>query len=268
MRVTEIKYTESPVYISNHFHDCHQMLYIARGEIFAIVEGEKKKIPEGSILVLNRFEEHSIVASSEECHRFTLRISDDGGELGYGELGGFAEMLINRAKSYGHIIPCGENAERVRSVLCEMKEEAEGYGRLKECAIDLHFSRLMLLLYRGCGEIIKSEGRDLELIRIIKKKLEGDYGEKITLSSLSQEFHISPSYLSHIFKRETGYAPIDYLMAARISVAKRLLSSTDKSVKEIVYLCGFGDESNFSRIFKKRTTISPTQFRRKYGANN
>ena len=267
MRITEAKYSESPVHISNHFHDCHQILYIASGEIHAIVEGEEKAVPEGSFLILNRFEEHSIKASGEICTRYTLRISDEGGEGAYGELISLAEVLINRAKSYGHILDAKSISKKVIPILSEMASESREGKPLKDYALKLLFERLLLLIYRERPELSSfGEGTSYELIRRIKKKLEMDFGERITLASLSEELHVSPSYLSHIFKRETGYAPIDYLTASRISAAKRLLSSTDKPVKEIVYLCGFGDESNFSRMFKKRTALSPSEFRRKYGA--
>ena len=82
------------------------------------------------------------------------------------------------------------------------------------------------------------------------------------LSELALGYHISESHLSHIFKSVTGYAPIEYLMSCRLSAAKNLLSSSDKSIKEIIDLCGFSDESNFSRTFKKKVGMTPTEFRK------
>jgi two-component system response regulator YesN len=51
-------------------------------------------------------------------------------------------------------------------------------------------------------------------------------------------------------------------MICRLSAAKNLLSSTDKGIKEIIDLCGFSDESNFSRTFREKVGMTPTEFRK------
>ena len=86
----------------------------------------------------------------------------------------------------------------------------------------------------------------------------------MSLSEISEQYHISSSHLSHIFKEITGYSTIDYLISCRLSAAKRLLSSTDINIKEIIYQCGFSDESNFSRMFKEKVGITPSEFRKRY----
>ena len=105
------------------------------------------------------------------------------------------------------------------------------------------------------------------MVKEIQRRFEEHYGESVTLSDLAGHYHISPSHLSHVFKRITGYSPIDYLQACRLSAAKRELTEGKRNIKEIVYRCGFGDESNFSRSFKERTGMTPTEFRKKFGSN-
>jgi len=130
-----------------------------------------------------------------------------------------------------------------------------------------HCTELLIELYRYSPEHFVSEvNRQTLLVQAIQRRLEGDCSERHTLSSIASEYHISEFYLSHIFKDITGYSPIDYLMSCRLSAAKKLLSTTDKPIKEIVYSCGFSDESNFSRIFRQRVGITPTDFRKKFGS--
>ena len=57
---------------------------------------------------------------------------------------------------------------------------------------------------------------------------------------------------------------MEYLQACRLSEAKRELAQGNRSIREIVDLCGFGDESNFSRTFRQRVGVTPTQFRKRY----
>ena len=77
MQILSAKYSEQPIGMSNHYHDCHQILYIVSGKVIAKI-GEKEYCAEdGSVLILSRFEEHSIRLISSEYKRYTLRISAD-----------------------------------------------------------------------------------------------------------------------------------------------------------------------------------------------
>ena len=134
---------------------------------------------------------------------------------------------------------------------------------MSEKMLDSMLTRLLVLLYRKRPELfLTDENRNTEIVRELQSKFEKDYSEHFSLSELALGYHISESHLSHIFKNVTGYAPIEYLMSCRLSAAKNLLSSSDKSIKEIIDLCGFSDESNFSRTFKKKVGMTPTEFRK------
>ena len=107
-----------------------------------------------------------------------------------------------------------------------------------------------------------------KMMRQIQHKLDGSYAQKIRLSDLAEEYHISTSHLSHSFKLATGYAVMEYLTARRISAAKELLAQTDMTVTEIVYAVGFADSSNFSRAFKKATGYTPVSYRSMMGKDS
>ena len=73
--------------------------------------------------------------------------------------------------------------------------------------------------------------------------------------------NISPYYFSKLFKEETGGNFIDYVTAIRMEKAKELLSSTDKSMKEICSAVGYQDPNYFSRSFKKNVGVTPTEYK-------
>ena len=132
-----------------------------------------------------------------------------------------------------------------------------------EKTLDSMLMCLLVYIYRARPRLfLEDENTNTEIVREIQGRFEQEYAEHFTLSALASQYHISTSHLSHIFKGVTGYAPIEYLMICRLSAAKRLLSSTDKSIKEIVDLCGFSDESNFSRTFKEKVGMPPSEFRK------
>ena len=103
-----------------------------------------------------------------------------------------------------------------------------------------------------------------DIIFEIQKQFESNCKIAYSLNELAKQYHISASTLSHQFKRITGFSVFEYLYSCRIASAKYYLTKTDLSIAEIVEECGFGDNSNFSRTFKKRTGMTPSKFRSYY----
>lgn len=70
-----------------------------------------------------------------------------------------------------------------------------------------------------------------------------------------------PTILSKLFKESENVNYIDYVNNLRIEYAKKQLMETEKSIKEICMESGYGDPNYFSRIFKKWTGVTPTEYR-------
>ena len=81
---------------------------------------------------------------------------------------------------------------------------------------------------------------------------------------LSERLRVSNAYLSSSFKSRFGVGVVQYINEARIENAKRLILSTDMSVKEIALAVGFSSDISFIRVFKKYEAKTPTELRR-YG---
>lgn len=85
--------------------------------------------------------------------------------------------------------------------------------------------------------------------------------QELSLEELAAQAALSPFYFSRLFKKETGFSPHQYVLAARISNAKFLLQSTGDSVKSICFTVGFTSESSFCTAFKKETGLTPSEYR-------
>lgn len=85
--------------------------------------------------------------------------------------------------------------------------------------------------------------------------------QELSLEELAAQAALSPFYFSRLFKRETGFSPHQYILAARISNAKFLLQSTGDSVKTICFSVGFSSESSFCTAFKKEMGLTPSEYR-------
>ena len=94
--------------------------------------------------------------------------------------------------------------------------------------------------------------------------LDEHYTETISLDFLAEEFYISKYYLAREFKKAYGETIFQHIIAMRINYAKRLLRFTDKSIDEIAELCGFHDQSYFTKQFKKAENMTCLAFRKRW----
>ena len=261
MYILSAKYSDDVKGYSRHFHDAHELLYVISGKISVNVGGEEREAGAGSLLVFSRFEEHSVRVLTPEYRRFTLLISPEVvlGSDNYI----LSSVLINRGDGFDRVIDLKKEESKISLLMRSMTEEYLEKPPMYDKTLDSMLMCLLVCLYRSRPRLfLDDENSNTEIVRDIQGRFEREYAERFTLSALASEYHISTSHLSHIFKSVTGYAPIEYLMICRLSAAKKLLSSTDKSIKEIVDLCGFSDESNFSRTFKEKVGMTPSGFRK------
>lgn len=96
----------------------------------------------------------------------------------------------------------------------------------------------------------------------VRKYMEDNYMFDLSLDSVSEILHISPAYLSAQFKKYQKMNFLDCLTELRINAAKQLLKDPFRSAAEVASMVGYEDSSYFARAFKKRTGMTPTQFRK------
>ncbi|NRD77791.1 response regulator [Bacillus sp. BRMEA1] len=95
-----------------------------------------------------------------------------------------------------------------------------------------------------------------------KEFIETHFADSLTLEQVAEYVELSPFYFSKLFKDRFGMTFIDYLTEIRIKKAKDEMVDQGKSLKEICFSVGYKDPNYFSRVFKKHTGLSPTEFRK------
>jgi AraC-like DNA-binding protein len=102
--------------------------------------------------------------------------------------------------------------------------------------------------------------RAQEIVEKAKAFIEASIPTVFDLERLGAEVRVSQAQLNEVFKAYTGMTPYQYCIHAKINRAKEILSSGESSVKEIAWQVGFDDQYYFSRLFKKKTGSSPSQW--------
>jgi len=137
----------------------------------------------------------------------------------------------------------------------------------------LSFMRIMYELAVSKGQIMLSavsvKGKSSpslmsnnDRINRIFKYVELNYMNKITLDEIGDQIQMSPSAVSRFFKGKTMYRFSDFLNDYRVDRVAQLMLTTDDSISEICYACGFNNVANFNRAFKKRMGMTPSDYRK------
>ena len=98
--------------------------------------------------------------------------------------------------------------------------------------------------------------------------LKDNLDQNIKIEDLSKEFNLSVSRFTEVYKKQTGYAPIQHLILLRIQKSCVYLQLTDLSIKEVSAKVGFEDPFYFSRMFKKMMGVAPKYYKNTTNADN
>ena len=91
--------------------------------------------------------------------------------------------------------------------------------------------------------------------------------QKISTKRLAKKVNVTESRLRQLFITETGMSPTEYLRDLRLERAAELLANSLMSIKEIGEQVGIRDKSHFTKYFKEKFGITPSDYRRKFGRN-
>ncbi|MGG1555581.1 helix-turn-helix domain-containing protein [Paenibacillus ferrarius] len=107
---------------------------------------------------------------------------------------------------------------------------------------------------------LRKSGRN-NVVENVKAMLETQFASNLSLDIIAKEVFVSPVYLSFLFKQVEGINLTDYITQVRMDKAKQLLLGSNLKTYEIANRVGYQDEKYFSRLFKKRIGMTPTEFR-------
>lgn len=91
--------------------------------------------------------------------------------------------------------------------------------------------------------------------------IDSNYKGKITVGEIAKFVRCSESGFCHIFRKEMGVSPYEYIMRKRMNKAKELLKTTDAPISEIAEAVGFNSEANFIKTFRMKNGTTPNTFR-------
>ena len=247
-----------------HLHPYYEMLILLAPNATHLIEGVPYNIHMGDIVLLAPSVMHkSVYYKGEPSKRIII---DFMYEFDAPETAEAYREILSPFNNFRFDLEDRQKLIDILNSLFIFSKEHQYYGNpADEFYIHTKFQEFLYTLYD-----LKDKNRytnDQSYNSIEQKMYEVSsyihthFNEDISLNSLSDQFFVSPSYLSRVFKQVTGFNLSNYIQLTRIKNAQyRLVSSNDK-ISVISEECGFASFSQFNRIFNKVTGTSPRQYR-------
>ncbi len=242
-----------------HYHDCAEMIYVRRGSVRVFFDNGWHALSVGELLFVPPGAIHRCVSFHAETEQVVVGFTD---ELICAADAAKKNILCpyrTGTVSTGYIFSSASIGEKMER-LYAMEGESDPSAQLSFCAEVLAVYGLLYSAWEREG-LLQASRTFSPLVLAIRNYVEEHFAANISARDLSKHLNISYSYLSKLMTRELGSSLSAYIMARRIENAKKLLLSTEKSMAEIGYECGFASSSAFIHHFKELTGKTPRVFR-------
>lgn len=172
--------------------------------------------------------------------------------------GSNSRAIYNELNNLYNSIIVTKNSSEIVNRIYKIYDIYKSGKKISEAIQSSYITRIL-------GEFFNNPGNEISdknsIITKVINYIEENYDQDISVSELSQIAGLSDYYFSRLFKKQTGFTLHEYIIKTRIVSAKILLKSTNMSLREVAFQCGFTNESSFSNTFKKITDLTPGAFR-------
>lgn len=259
--VNEKSYTEMR---STHFHDGYELYYLLRGEKLFFVNDQLFYAGKGDLVIIPPYAAHKTSSIKEvEAERFVVHFKEEFIEKQIS----MENLTLAFLKELPYKIHCTIQEQlQIERILNEMHKECGMKGDQYGLYIKSLLSMLLIAIHRhALHENVAQE----EMINLVDRNMldiasyiNKNHNTPLSLSSIANEFYISPSYLSRAFKNVTGFNISKYIQLVRIREAQKLLRETNHRIIDVAELVGFSQIAHFNKVFKKITNVSPLKYRK------
>ncbi|MEK0315231.1 AraC family transcriptional regulator [Cohnella sp. 56] len=259
-------------WLAYHAHQGIELLYVHQGHGQAVTENGRHPIRPGTLLLFLPYQLHKVEVPSVPGAPYIRSLVKFDPRIVEPYLMPYPGLSRWFLKLKRGLLARSHSELDAASRLPGMLQDFYGlYGSLPDRDKEEERSLFLISLLRELRHHVfppdslddspEGEGRSLHIDRMMDW-LELHYARPFDLQSLSSDLHLSPYYLSHLFKEHTGSSIRDYITARRIREACRLLVSTPSSIQSIAEQVGGFSASHFCQLFKKSKGMSPETFRR------
>jgi AraC-like DNA-binding protein len=251
----------------DHYHSFYELYFLLSGTRRYFIRDRSYLVEQGDLVFVDRQSLHQTSDAGSPSHeRLVIYFEESYVRKAYKAE---SELLLSPFRRDNPVLrfPVKERlqAEAIaHKLLHEMRSRETGH----ELAIRSGVIELLLLAARCADKNDAASAADpldtplYRLMSDVARHVNNHYAEELSLPGLAEHFHISPYYLSRMFKQATGFNLNEYINLTRIQAAERLLKESELSVIDVSAAVGYNNFSHFGKMFKKLTKQSPREYRK------
>lgn len=260
----EYRENDSDYSLKAHHHNSYELIYVTGGTAEFKIGSRSYAVGPEHLIFISHLEAHELKITSLPYKRYFILIHPDYLHSIIKE----PELLSAfkyRPEDFNHVLKLSpEISTAIGARFKEIYREAKKQDVFWETLLEAALKEMLVYLYRSCPVSFPACTPDENAKNVyrIQRYIETHCLEELNLSDVSRKFYVDMYYLSHTFKKITGYNFKEYLILQRISKAKDLLYFSDENITGVCMKSGFNNVNHFIRIFRKYTGITPLQYRK------
>ncbi|MDE6890665.1 MAG: AraC family transcriptional regulator [Lachnospiraceae bacterium] len=234
-----------------HIHPFAELFYVKDGSGSFLFEEEEYLIEKDDFVIVNAGISHTEISSAAMPLEY-VSIGMEGCSFSYQ---GNKDCILFK---------CGDDQNGLLFLMNAMLNEMEERNRDCEIVCQNLLEILIIKLVRRINFAFE-EAPHIQINKEctkIKRYIEANYTQNITLDSLAEFSHLNKYYMAHAFTLHCGCSPIRYLCETRIKASKGMLANTDYSITEVARYCGFSSQSYFAQCFLKSCGQTASAYRK------
>lgn len=256
-----------------HWHDEMELIYIKKGIGRITVDFREYKVTGPSLVLILPGQLHSIDPFNEEAMEYeniifspNMLVSRQNDVTATDFLLPLITGKITVPTVFTPVYPYYEDIIAPIDACDEIcKTKPQGY----ELYVKSQLFQFFFILDNRCRNLTTTgkNKKTLDKMKIVLKYIENNYMQKITIGDIAATVGFSESHFMRYFKETMGTSFVEYLRDYRLTIASRLLTSSDSSILNIAAETGFENLSYFNRVFKEKYKMTPRQFRKESRLN-
>ena len=238
--------------IDLHSHDYYELILYQNCEGYCLLNGVRHPVSHNCLFLMTPFDFHEVhIPDAPRCRSFVVSFTADSIDN---------QLLLPlslSARVYYETPPY--IAAALREIYNTLRHRSgQPYSDLQ---VKHLLSAILARVLQAGASVCRTPPNLSPAISRAMLFAMSSYGQELSLAEMAKRCHMSPTYFSALFHKETGKTFVKWLNDIRIDRAKKLLITTDDTVLEIMSRCGYNTPSHFIKCFRAGTGMTPNKYR-------
>lgn len=251
---------DAPTRHPSHRHSSYELIVVSKGPYRTRLNGTSLTLNHPQCLLVKPGDLHEVDCESGQRH-YVLQFDLGGGTMKQGD---HYKIFVDDLDPNQQVFtaPIDEIEPLLHAIRLESKSDHRFSSEIQDCLVEqICWILLNHIAEDGLAAAFRKVSDDQRFMGRMERFARRNLSSRTTIEELAEFMEVSKSTLSKHCTELFGESPGNYLTRYKVNVARELLDSTRKSVKEISFDLGFKNPYHFSRVFKRITGHSPSEHR-------